>query len=216
MTIDEDNAGAPPADGWLVRHGTEAFGPYTEDQMRSFVLEGRIIAETGIRRADEADWQPASAHPRFEAIFAELATAGPPRPEQMQEQAPDMGGPAGVPVSLTTATGLPPGETATMAHVVYALFVINLFTGIVGLIGVIIAHVKRGDVRGTWLESHYQWQIRTFWIGMAGAIVGFLLAKFGIGLVILVIVSLWYVWRIVKGWTRLGSSRAIDNPTGWY
>jgi uncharacterized membrane protein len=222
-TIDETE---PPAEGWWVQHDAESFGPYTEAQMRSFVTEGRIVAETPVRHGEEGNWQPAARHPVFGPIFTALASEGPPRPEQMRGEGPDLSGtpggpsaqsvgPAGVPVGITTPYGLPPGETTTMAHVVYALYVLNAATGIAGIIGLIIAYLKRRDVTGTWLETHYQWQIRTFWIGIVAVIVGLILMKVFIGILIIVATGIWYIWRIIKGWTRLGSNRPLEDPTGW-
>jgi uncharacterized membrane protein len=226
MTTVDETAPPPPAEGWWTRQGVESFGPYSEAQMHGFVAKGRIVAETPVRFGDEADWQPAARHPVFGPIFAALAAEGPPRPEQTRDEAPDLSGapggasaesvgPSGVPVGVAATRGLPPGETTTMAHVVYALYVLNAATGIAGIIGLIIAYLKRRDVTGTWLETHYQWQIRTFWIGLAAVIVGLILMKVFIGILILVAVAIWYVWRIVKGWTRLGSNRPLEDPTGW-
>lgn len=233
MTNIDETAPPPPADGWRVRHDTESFGPYSEAQMRAFVIEGRIAAQTPVRYGDESDWQSAARHPVFGPIFATVASAGPPRPEQTREEAPDLSGapggasaeavgPAGVPTGIAAPGGeLPSGETTTMAHIVYALYVASFFTGgLAGIVGVIIAHVKRNDVRGTWLETHYRWQIRTFWISLGAAIICVLLyGIFMIGVffppILYILVAIWYIWRIVKGWTRLGSNRPLEDPTAW-
>jgi uncharacterized membrane protein len=107
--------------------------------------------------------------------------------------------------------------------VIYALHAFSLITGILGtatvvgafligwpsIIAVILNYVKRSDVRGTWLESHFLWQIRTFWFGLlwVGLCFLFIVVTFGLGLVIvwlpLGIVALWFIYRIVRGWVRL-------------
>jgi uncharacterized membrane protein len=107
--------------------------------------------------------------------------------------------------------------------VIYALHAFSLITGILGtatvvgafltgwpsIIAVILNYVKRSDVRGTWLESHFLWQIRTFWFGLlwVGLCLLFIVATLGIGLVIvwlpLGIVTLWFIYRVVRGWVRL-------------
>ena len=220
--------GPSPGTAWWVQHETEAYGPYAEEQMRTYVVEGRIVAETPVRRDDEADWCPASEHPLFGPVFHQVtrSVAAPPLPEQTREEAPDLTGtaggpsarlvgPAGIPASDFGLSDLPQGESPTLAHVVYGLYVLSLFTGVAGIVGVVIAYLKRRDVQDTWLASHYQWQIRTFWIGLLFAIIAGLLLKFVVGWVLFGVLYLWYLWRIVKGWVRLGSSRPIDNPTSW-
>jgi uncharacterized membrane protein len=112
---------------------------------------------------------------------------------------------------------------------IYALHAFSIVTGIIGaatvigafltgwpsLIGVILNYVKRGDARGSWLESHFRWQIRTFWfgvlwVGLCGLLV---LLTLGIGLVVvwipLVFVTLWFVYRILRGWVRLAARRPM-------
>src|SRR5215212_10438103 len=105
-------------------------------------------------------------------------------------------------------------------HVVYALHAFSLLTGIIGaatvigafltgwpsIIAVILNYVKRGEARGTWLESHFRWQIRTFWFGVlwVGLCALFIVGTFGIGLLIawlpLAIVTLWFIYRVARGW----------------
>ena len=114
-----------------------------------------------------------------------------------------------------------------LTHVIYALHAASLITGIVGvatvvgafltgwpsIIAVILNYVYRGDVRGTWLESHFRWQIRTFWFGLLWvALCGlFVVTTLGIGLLIawlpLGVVGIWFVYRIARGWLRLVDGR---------
>jgi uncharacterized membrane protein len=110
-----------------------------------------------------------------------------------------------------------------LTHVIYALHALSLLTGIVGMasvvgafltgwpsiIAVIVNYVKRSEVRGTWLESHFRWQIRTFWFGLLWVVLCaiFVVATLGIGLLIawlpLALVGIWFVYRILRGWLRL-------------
>ena len=114
-------------------------------------------------------------------------------------------------------------------QVIYGLHAFSLLTGILGaatvvgafltgwpsIIAVILNYVKRSDVRGTWLESHFRWQIRTFWFGLlwVGLCVAFIIGTLGIGIIIawlpLGVVSLWFVYRIVRGWLALRESRPM-------
>ena len=112
---------------------------------------------------------------------------------------------------------------------IYALHSFSLLTGILGaatiigafltgwpsIIAVILNYVKRGDARGTWLESHFRWQIRTFWYGVlwVGLCVLFVVLTLGIGILVawlpLAIVTVWFVYRVVRGWLALGQSRPM-------
>lgn len=110
-----------------------------------------------------------------------------------------------------------------LTHVIYGLHAFSLVTGIIGaatvvvafltgwpsIIAVILNYVKRGEARGTWLESHFRWQIRTFWYGLlwVALCVIFVVATLGIGLLIawlpLGVVGLWFIYRVARGWLRL-------------
>jgi len=117
----------------------------------------------------------------------------------------------------------------TWTQLIYGLHAFSLLTGIVGaativgafltgwpsIIAVILNYIKRGDVRGTWLESHFRWQIRTFWFGLLWvALCGaFVIVTLGVGILIawlpLVMVSVWFVYRIVRGWLALRDRRPM-------
>jgi uncharacterized membrane protein len=125
----------------------------------------------------------------------------------------------------------PPGAERVVGwtHAVYALHAFSLLTGIVGtatvvgafltgwpsIIAVILNYVKRGDARGTWLESHFRWQIRTFWFGLlwVGLCLSFVVITFGIGMIVawlpLAIVTLWFIYRVVRGWVALNDRRPM-------
>jgi uncharacterized membrane protein len=121
------------------------------------------------------------------------------------------------------ATVEPRESLVRLAHVIYGLHAVSLLTGIFGvatvvgafltgwpsLIAVIINYVKRSDVRGTWLDSHFRWQIRTFWFGLlwVALCMMFVVLTLGIGMLIawlpLTVVGLWFIYRIARGWLRL-------------
>ncbi len=94
----------------------------------------------------------------------------------------------------------------TVATVVYALQAASLILGVTSIIAIIINYVKQGDVRGTWIESHFRWQIRTFWFSVLWTIIGFILLTVVVGYAILLAAFVWFIYRIVKGWLRL-----VDN-----
>ncbi len=122
-----------------------------------------------------------------------------------------------------TATAEPDTSLITWTHAIYGLHAVSLLTGILGaatvvaafltgwpsLIAVILNYVKRSETRGTWLESHFRWQLRTFWYGLlwVALCLLFVVATLGVGLLIawipLAVVGLWFIYRIVRGWLRL-------------
>lgn len=97
----------------------------------------------------------------------------------------------------------------TVAMVVYALQALSFLLGITLIIGVIVSYVKRGDVRGTWLESHFRWQIRTFWYSILWTVIGVITSYILVGYVILGIALVWFIYRIIKGWLRLVDHRPM-------
>jgi uncharacterized membrane protein len=101
-----------------------------------------------------------------------------------------------------------------LALVVYVLYGVGYFTGVSALIGVVIAYTKV-DEADTMLRSHYQFQIRTFWIGLAYLAIGFLLSLVLIGIPILVWWFIWSIVRIVKGGLLLVEHKPIVNPKSW-
>ncbi len=76
-------------------------------------------------------------------------------------------------------------------------------------------YIKRGDARGTWLDSHFRWQIRTFWFGLlwAALCLAFVVGTLGIGLVVvwipLGILTVWFIYRVARGWSALSSNRPM-------
>jgi len=123
----------------------------------------------------------------------------------------------------------PRPSLVTMTHVIYGLHAASLLIGITtaativgaflfgwpSIVAVILNYVKRSEARGTWLESHFRWQIRTFWFGLLWVLLCglFVVFTFGLGIFIawlpLGIVGLWFIYRIVKGWLRLVDRRPM-------
>lgn len=98
-----------------------------------------------------------------------------------------------------------------LAQLVYILQALSLLVGLTAVAAVIINYLKRDEVRGTYLESHFNWQIKTFWWLLAGLVIGWLLTLVLIGFLVLLVVWIWYIYRIVKGWLALNDGRGLDN-----
>jgi uncharacterized membrane protein len=124
----------------------------------------------------------------------------------------------------------PMPSVLSVAHLVYALHTLAIVIGIVGaatvifsfigslpsIVAVILNYVKRGDARGTWIDSHYRWQIRTFWFAVLWALIGWVLVITIIGMVVgvpvLIALTLWLIYRIGRGWLRLRDRRPMYAP----
>lgn len=94
-------------------------------------------------------------------------------------------------------------QTRTVAHGVYALYALSLFTALPALVGVILAHAKRGDAMGTYAVSHLDWQVRSFWWWLFWAAIGLILTTILIGWLILAAAWIWFAYRVLRGWLRL-------------
>ena len=93
--------------------------------------------------------------------------------------------------------------------VVYALQAASFVFGITLIAAVILNYIKREDVQGTWLASHFRWQIRTFWFCLLWGAIGALTALAGVGFLILGATVIWLIYRIVKGWLRLSEGKEM-------
>ena len=131
----------------------------------------------------------------------------------------------------TTAYREPDASLVTITTVTYALHALGLAIGAFGaasvvgsfvfgwpsIIAVIINYVKRADARGTRLESHFTWQIRTFWfamlwafvIGGVGALLAIVLVGFAIWAVGFFVLGLWAIYRIARGWMALRDRKPV-------
>jgi uncharacterized membrane protein len=132
-----------------------------------------------------------------------------------------------VQASLPTAAGDTPESAWTVANVVYALHSLAIVVGAVGaatvigafvwsvpsILAVILNYAKRSEARGSWLESHYRWQIRTFWFAVAWALLAIFFALtvigFPIAAAIVVALTAWLIYRIARGWIRLRDRRSM-------
>lgn len=93
--------------------------------------------------------------------------------------------------------------------VIYALYAASLVVGITALVGIVMNYVKRADVAGTYLESHFRWQIRTFWFSLLWGVIGVITAFFVIGWFVLLADMVWFIYRIVKGWLSLNENKPM-------
>ena len=131
------------------------------------------------------------------------------------------------PVPAPTSFGQPSANMVTVTHLIYALHAFAVFTGLVGsatIIGSFVASLpsiaaivlnywNQAAVRGTWLESHFRWQIRTFWFAVLWVVVAVLMFLTVIGipfaLLAMGLVGLWILYRVARGWLALSGQRGM-------
>lgn len=131
------------------------------------------------------------------------------------------------PVAAPDLQGVRP-SLVQLTHVIYALHAFSVLTGVFGaasvigaflvgwpsIIAVILNYVKRSDVAGTWLESHFRWQIRTFWFALLWVLIAIAVGLTIVGLLltaaILVAVTVWLVYRVARGWIALSGVKPME------
>lgn len=126
-----------------------------------------------------------------------------------------------------------PESLVRVSHLIYALHALGLGIGAFGaatvlgsflfgwpsIIAIIIGYVKRGEARGTWLESHFRWQIRTFWFALIWAValalvsapLTLVLVGFGTWVLGLMVLGVWAVYRVARGWLRLNAHEPMPQ-----
>ena len=105
------------------------------------------------------------------------------------------------------------GNAAILTLTALSIAAAGFFVGLTWIVAVVMNYVKRDDVRGTWLESHFDWQIRTFWWGLLWAVVGGILTLVVVGIAVLFADAVWIIYRIVKGWLNLVENKPLPVKT---
>jgi uncharacterized membrane protein len=106
---------------------------------------------------------------------------------------------------------VPSDRNLTYTHVIYGLQAASLVVGLTLIVAAVMNYVRRTDVQGTWLESHFRWQIRTFWFFLLWVVVGSITTVIFVGYLILLANLVWFIYRIAKGWTRLADRRPVEG-----
>jgi uncharacterized membrane protein len=125
-------------------------------------------------------------------------------------------------------SGLVPREgLVTLAHVIYGLHAFSALTGLLSpamivtafltgwpsIIAVILNYVKRSEVRATWLDSHFSWQIRTFWYALLWLAIGAVLFVTMVGIPVAIVLwfatGIWVLYRIIRGWLALSAQKVL-------
>ncbi len=96
-----------------------------------------------------------------------------------------------------------------LTFIIYICYIISWFTVVTAIIAITINYIKRDQMQGTFLASHFSWQINTFWFGILCGIIGILTLRFIIGWLILLVSSIWITYRIVKGMLNLNDNKPM-------
>ncbi|MRJ41435.1 hypothetical protein AKK86_03905 [Idiomarina sp. FenBw--71] len=100
-------------------------------------------------------------------------------------------------------------QNKTLTLVIYILQLVSCFVGFTSIVGIIINYIKRAEVRGTYLESHFTWQIRTFWWMLVWSLIGLVTTFFGIGFIVLLVAAVWFIYRAVRGLLNLNDNKPM-------
>lgn len=106
------------------------------------------------------------------------------------------------------------GPTFRNVQAIYVLYIASFFVGLTGIIGIVVAYMNRGKAAPV-LQTHYTYQIRTFWIGLLYGIICSLLMIVGIGFLLFLVLGVWVIVRCVKGLQAASNGDGISNPETW-
>ncbi len=98
----------------------------------------------------------------------------------------------------------------SLTTIIYALYAASFLFGISAIAAIMMNYIKKEDVAGTFLESHFRWQMRTFWFGLLWMVIGGITVFILVGWLILCVNTLWIVYRIVKGWLNLNDNKPME------
>jgi len=108
---------------------------------------------------------------------------------------------------------LEPGSNNAL--VIYILYLAGLVIGVTGIVGIVLAYINRGKAGG-FVESHYTFLIRTFWIGLLYALISVVLMFVIIGFLLMFAVAVWFIARCILGLQALQRGEAVKNPESWF
>ncbi len=107
-----------------------------------------------------------------------------------------------------------PDSATNMAKLVYALYLVGLIVGITPIIGVIIAYIYRGEAPD-WVKTHFQLQIRTFWIGLLMVVIGIVTMFILIGWLVFLFYLIWLIVRCIIGFKAISANQPYPKPESW-
>ena len=97
----------------------------------------------------------------------------------------------------------------TLTMVTYVLYAVSALVGFTAIVAIIINYIKRDEAAGTIYESHFTWQIRTFWYSLLWGAMGWATVWILIGFLVWAAAGIWFIYRIAKGWVRLTEGKPM-------
>jgi uncharacterized membrane protein len=203
---------AEPVSWHYIRDGVRR-GPVSLAELREMLRRGEIAPDAPVKSEGELYWLPISHVPGLaDDVPPDLARAGDDQARPRPAGQPPRHGPA------TYAQASPEEEQAqrsarTLGHVVYALQAASFMTGVTLFIALVVNYVGRDSVRGTFVNTHFDWQIVTFWgllVWWIGAVVLGIAAGSAFVFVVIYLPSVvWLLYRVVYGWVRLNEDEPV-------
>ena len=100
-------------------------------------------------------------------------------------------------------------QAKILTMIIYGLYASFFIAGITCVVAIILNYIKKEEVANTWLESHFRWQIRTFWFAGLWLVIGTITSIIGIGWFILAANCIWFIYRIVQGIINLNDNKPM-------
>lgn len=111
---------------------------------------------------------------------------------------------------IIDAGPVPDPAKKQLTLIIYVLYACSFIVGITSIAAIIVNYIKQDEVRGTWLESHFRWQIRTFWYSVLWSVLGFITTFILIGWLVLFATAIWFIYRLVRGILNLVDNKPMD------
>ena len=178
-------------------------GPYSVAQLENFLQRNELNSSAFVWTEGMTDWQP---------IATIVTPPAPSRPPVFAPVAPQPMTPVPIPrfSSADPQTAGVKESDYTFMLVAHILMAASILTGgVASIIAVIMAYIKRDELRGTYLESHANNLIQTFWWAFGLGVAGFILTFAFVGVFVLLGAFIWFVYRCIMGIVRISERRAI-------
>ena len=182
-------------------------GPYSVEQLENFLQRGELNSSAFVWTEGMTDWQPIAT-----IVTPPAPPSRPVAPPVFTRSAPQRMMPVTTPQLADVggeAAGVKESDYTYMlvAHILMAASIVT--GGVSSIIAVVMAYIKQGELRGTYLESHTKNLIETFWWSVGLGIVGVISAFFFVGFFVLIGAFIWFVYRCIMGIVRISERRAI-------
>ena len=211
-------------DSWYLARDGKQYGPMSRADLSAAAGDGRVLPTDLVWQQGMSAWVEAGTVPGL--MQATATPPPPPRPppipprgaagdphQEQQRYAPQpLANADPAAPSRSTFDTSKAGQTA---QIIYILYLVGIIVPFVSIGGIILAYVNRGTAP-PWVETHYTWQIRSFWIGLVIGVIGIVSLFILVGALILLAGVIYWLFRNIKGLTALNRNEAIADPEAWF